>query len=75
MVMFLFSVNSMLLTENKNMTMKNGRAFSTGNHPVETFVPMLHLKNAGFEFEIVTSSGGPGVFEMWAMPTKDSSLL
>ena len=64
-----------LLTENENMTMKNGRAFSTGNHPVETFVPMLHLKNAGFEFEIVTSSGGPGVFEMWAMPTKDSAVM
>lgn len=66
---------AVLLTENKNMTMKNGRAFSTGNHPVEAFVPMLHLKNAGFEFEIVTSTGAPGVFEMWAMPTKDSAVM
>ena len=32
-----------LLTEEKNMAMKNGSCFSTGNHPVETFVPMLHF--------------------------------
>ena len=39
-----------LCTEQKNMKMQNGKYFSTGNHPVETILPMLHLSNAGFEF-------------------------
>jgi molecular chaperone Hsp31 and glyoxalase 3 len=60
-----------IFTERKNLTMKNGKMFSTGNHPVEALVPMLHLKNAGFEFEIVTPTGKPVVFEMWALPEKD----
>lgn len=64
-----------VFTENKNMTMKNGRDFSTGNHPVEALVPMLHLKNAGFEFEIATPNGKPVVFEMWAMPSRDSAVM
>ena len=40
-----------IFTEEKNLKMKNGKFFSTGNHPVEALLPMLHLKNAGFEFE------------------------
>jgi len=64
-----------LFTEQKDMTMRNGRRFSTGNHPVEALVPMLHLRNAGFEFEIVTITGKPVVLEMWAMPTKDRAVL
>jgi len=35
-----------VFTENKNLKMKNGKFFSTGNHPVEALLPMLHLKNA-----------------------------
>lgn len=64
-----------VFTERKNMTMGNGLAFSTGNHPVEALLPMLHLKNAGFEFEIATPSGLPVVFEMWAMPQKDAAVV
>lgn len=64
-----------LFTEHKNMTMRNGKEFSTGNHPVEALVPMLHLEDAGFAFEIVTPSGDPVVFEMWAMPSKDADVL
>jgi molecular chaperone Hsp31 and glyoxalase 3 len=63
-----------LFTEQKNMKMQNGKSFSTGNHPVEALVPMLHLQNAGFEFEIVTATGKPVVFEMWAFPTKDQNV-
>ena len=51
--------------------MKNGKYFSTGNHPVESLLPMPHLRNAGFEFEIATPTGKPAVFEMWAFPKKD----
>lgn len=64
-----------VFTERRNMTMQNGKAFSTGNHPVETFLPMLHLRNAGFDFEIATPSGKPVVFETWAMPTKDAAVM
>jgi len=63
-----------LFTEQKNLTMKNGKMFSTGNHPVEALVPMLHLQKAGFEFEIVTPTGKPVVIEMWAFPTKDEHV-
>lgn len=60
-----------IFTEEKNLEMKNGKLFSTGNHPIEALVPMLHLKNAGFDFEIVTPTGKPVVFEMWAFPEED----
>lgn len=63
-----------LATETKNMSMANGKEFSTGNHPVELFVPLLHLRNAGFEFEIVTPTGQPVALEMWAFPTEDAAV-
>lgn len=63
-----------IFTEQKNMEMQNGKLFSTGNHPVETLLPMLHLKNAGFDFEIATPTGKPVVIEMWAMPDKDEQV-
>ena len=63
-----------IFTEQKNMKMQNGKLFSTGNHPVEALLPMLHLKNAGFDFEIATPTGKPVVFEMWAFPEKDEHV-
>lgn len=63
-----------IFTEQKNMKMQNGKLFSTGNHPVEALLPMLHLKNAGFDFEIATPTGKPVVFEMWAFPDKDDHV-
>ena len=63
-----------IFTEQKNLEMKNGKFFSTGNHPIEALVPMLHLKNAGFDFEIATPSGKPVVFEMWAFPEEDANV-
>jgi molecular chaperone Hsp31 and glyoxalase 3 len=64
-----------VFTEQKNMTMQNGKGFSTGNHPVEALLPMLHLQDAGFEFEIATPSGEPVVLEMWAMPRGDKEVV
>lgn len=64
-----------LFTEEKNLKMKNGKYFSTGNHPVEALLPMLHLKNAGFEFEIATPTGKPVAFEMWAFPEEDKNVI
>ncbi|MFT5226557.1 MAG: molecular chaperone Hsp31 and glyoxalase 3 [Polaribacter sp.] len=63
-----------IFTEQKNMKMQNGKLFSTGNHPVEALVPMLHLKNAGFDFIIATPTGKPVIFEMWAFPEKDEHV-
>ena len=64
-----------ICTEQKDMQMENGKKFSTGNHPVEAILPMLHLRDAGFEFNIVTPSGKPVVFEMWAMPNEDQNVM
>ena len=65
----------MICTEEKAMTMANGKKFSTGNHPVEMLVPMLHLRNAGFEIEIATPTGAPVQLEMWAMPQADEAVM
>ncbi|EPZ1644463.1 glyoxalase III HchA, partial [Shigella sonnei] len=48
----------------------NGKLFSTGNHPIETLLPLYHLHAAGFEFEVATISGLMTKFEYWAMPHK-----
>ncbi len=64
----------MICTEERNMTMANGKKFSTGNHPVEMGLPMLHLMNAGFEIDIVTPTGAPVAIEEWAMPADDADI-
>lgn len=53
----------------------NGTLFSTGNHPVETLLPMYHLHEAGFDFDIATVSGNSVKFELWAMPTADEKVM
>ena len=63
-----------IFTENKDLKMQNDKLFSTGNHPIEALLPMLHLKNAGFDFEIATPTGKPVVFEMWAFPEEDENV-
>lgn len=52
----------------------NGTMFSTGNHPVETLLPMYHLDKAGFAFDVATLSGNPVKFEFWAMPSEDGEV-
>jgi molecular chaperone Hsp31 and glyoxalase 3 len=64
----------MICTEESNMTMENGKVFSTGNHPVEIALPMLHLIGAGFEVDIMTPTGAPAAIEMWAMPDQDEHV-
>lgn len=64
----------MVCTEERNMTMANGKKFSTGNHPVEMLLPMLHLRNAGFDIDIVTPTGKSVKIEMWAMPKEDENV-
>ncbi|MCC6289621.1 MAG: protein deglycase HchA [Chitinophagaceae bacterium] len=64
-----------MCTEQSQLPTTNGKKFSTGNHPVETLVPMLHLKNAGFDFDIFTPTGKQVKIEMWAMPKKDKNVM
>lgn len=64
-----------IATEDGEMTMQNGKRFLTGNHPVELFVPMLHLQKAGFEFDIATPTGKAVKLETWAMPHKDKAVM
>ena len=64
----------MVCTEERNMTMANGKKFSTGNHPVEMMLPILHLKNAGFDVDVVTPTGKSVKIEMWAMPGEDKNI-
>jgi len=61
-------------TDIGGMEMANGKTFNTGNHPVEMLVPMLHLRDAGFSFDIATPTGKPVVLEMWAYPDKDKNV-
>lgn len=60
--------------DERYLKMENGALFSTGNHPVETLLPMYHLHKAGFEFDIATVSGNPVKFEFWAMPKEDEAI-
>ena len=41
---------------------------------MEALLPMLHLKNAGFEFEITAPTGKPVAFEMWAFPKENENV-
>lgn len=64
----------MVVTDERYLQMQNGKFFSTGNHPVETLLPMLHIHKAGFEIDVATLSGNHAKFEMWAMPNEDAAI-
>ncbi len=61
-------------TEHDELIMENGKKFLTGNHPIELFVPMLHLQNAGFDFDFATPSGQAIKIENWAFPEEDQDV-
>ncbi|PWN31923.1 ThiJ/PfpI domain-containing protein [Meira miltonrushii] len=64
----------LIATQERYLKMANGEFFSTGNHPVEMLLPVLHLDAAGFEIDIATISGDPVKFEMWAFPSEDEEF-
>ncbi len=64
----------MIGADERYLLTDNGTFFSTGNHPVETLLPMYHLDQAGFAFDVVTLSGNPVKFEYWAMPSEDQEV-
>lgn len=64
----------MIGADERYLLTDNGTMFSTGNHPVETLLPMYHLDKAGFVFDVATLSGNPVKFELWAMPSEDAEV-
>ena len=64
----------MIGADERYLLTSNGTFFSTGNHPVETLLPMYHLDKAGFAFDVATISGNPVKFEYWAMPSNDKEV-
>lgn len=63
-----------IATEERYLPMQNGTFFSTGNHPVETLLPLYHMHKAGFGVDVATNSGSPAKFEWWAYPSKDDAV-
>lgn len=64
----------MIGADERYLLTANGTFFSTGNHPVETLLPMYHLDKAGFDFDVATLSSNPVKFEYWAMPFEDEEV-
>lgn len=64
----------MIGADERYLLTDNGSFFSTGNHPVETLLPMYHVDKAGFGFDVATVSGHPVKFEYWAMPSEDEDV-
>ncbi len=65
----------MIATDERYIPMKNGKMFSTGNHPVEMLLPVYHMDKAGFDIDVATLSGNPAKLEMWAMPREDEAVM
>ncbi len=63
-----------LCTEERYFELENGKKFSTGNNVQETSVPLMHITNYGFDFDVVTPSGLPAVLEEWSVPKKDPAV-
>jgi len=64
----------LIATQERYLKMNGGEFFSTGNHPVEMLLPVLHLDAAGFDVDIATVSGDPVKLEMWAFPKEDEAV-
>jgi molecular chaperone Hsp31 and glyoxalase 3 len=64
----------LIATQERYLRMDGGEFFSTGNHPVEMLLPVLHLDAAGFDVDIATITGEPVKLEMWAFPKEDEAV-
>jgi molecular chaperone Hsp31 and glyoxalase 3 len=64
----------MIAADERYLPTANGHLFSTGNHPVETLLPMYHLDKAGFDIDVATLSGNAVKFEWWAFPREDREI-
>lgn len=64
----------MIGADERYLLTDNGSFFSTGNHPIETLLPMYHMDAAGFAIDVATISGNPLKLEFWAMPSEDETV-
>jgi molecular chaperone Hsp31 and glyoxalase 3 len=64
-----------LCTQERYFKMANDKLFSTGNNVQETMVPLMHLINGGFDFDVVTPTGKPAILEEWSVPVNDSAVI
>lgn len=64
----------MIGADERYLPTADGHLFSTGNHPVETLLPMYHLDKAGLDIDVATLSGNPVKFEWWAFPREDREI-
>ncbi|MEL7584756.1 DJ-1/PfpI family protein [Brevibacterium casei] len=64
----------MVGTDERYLPIKGDMWFSTGNHPIETLVPLLHLEAAGYDIDVATLSGRMVKFEHWAFPSEDEAV-
>lgn len=64
----------LIATEERYLLTQNGTFFSTGNHPLELLLPLMHFDAAGFDIDIATVSGNPAKFENWAFPSEDEAV-
>lgn len=64
-----------LCTEERYFEMTNGKLFSTGNNVQETMVPLMHLVNAGINFDVATPTGQSAILEEWSSPKNDKAVL
>ncbi len=64
----------LIATEERYLLTQNGTFFSTGNHPLEFLLPLMHFDAAGFDIDIATVSGNPVKFELWAFPKEDDTV-
>ncbi|AVQ33588.1 protein deglycase HchA [Staphylococcus muscae] len=64
-----------IASDERYLMLQNGKMFSTGNHPVETLLPLHHMMEAGFDLDVATLSGNPVKLEHWAMPTEDEAVM
>ncbi|MBB2892000.1 glyoxalase III HchA [Flexivirga oryzae] len=60
--------------DERYLRVQGDRYFSTGNHPVETLLPALHLEAAGYDVEVATASGNLMKYELWAFPAQDDAV-
>lgn len=65
----------LIATEERYVLLQNGTMFSTGNHPVETLLPLHHIMETGFDVDVATITGYPVKLELWAMPREDEAVL
>lgn len=64
-----------IASDERYVPTESGALFSSGNHPIETLLPMYHIDRAGFSFDIATLSGNMVKFEHWAMPSEDEEVM